>query len=439
MKITNKTKGATVVEYAVLAGGLSIAAISAMYMLGKENSEVFNAAAGKVEESRESMTSGGNTSQPGPSPSPDPDTEGAMLLTYNASNSEVTLPLHGSVNASIDWGGPSTTCPTTVSSAGDITCTYDAPGTYTVAITGTVTQFGNTQWAPVENAANLISIDDWGSTGLTSLYQAFKGASNLASLPGDLPATVNNLFATFRNSGYNGTDISTWDTSNVTNMSYTFADTNFNQDISSWNTSNVGSMEGMFTGASLFDQPIGSWSTSSLHSTGYMFRDAVNFNRDLSGWSMGGVTWAPEMFAGATNFNGNISTWDMSQARDIGEIFKNASSFNGNISAWNTLNLENLSGAFRGATSFDQNIGGWNTSNVYSMNYAFKDAISFDQDLSSWSTGRVDTMDNMFEGASVFDQDLSGWCVTRISTKPANFDTGATAWASQRPVWGTCP
>ena len=42
-------------------------------------------------------------------------------------------------------------------------------------------------------------------------------------------------------------DISNWDVSNVTNMSYMFYGcTNFNQDISNWNVSNVINMGSMF-------------------------------------------------------------------------------------------------------------------------------------------------------------------------------------------------
>ena len=44
----------------------------------------------------------------------------------------------------------------------------------------------------------------------------------------------------FNNTSAFNQDISAWDTSNVTNMSYMFSSANvFNQDISSWDVSNV--------------------------------------------------------------------------------------------------------------------------------------------------------------------------------------------------------
>ena len=50
-------------------------------------------------------------------------------------------------------------------------------------------------------------------------------------------------------------DISGWDVSNVTDMSYMFARARyFNGDLSGWNVSNVRDMQSMFDGASSFDR-----------------------------------------------------------------------------------------------------------------------------------------------------------------------------------------
>ena len=60
-------------------------------------------------------------------------------------------------------------------------------------------------------------------------------------------------------------DISNWDTSSVTDMSYMFRFTNnFNQNIGSWDTSNVVNMKFMFMGALAFDQNIANWDVSNV-------------------------------------------------------------------------------------------------------------------------------------------------------------------------------
>lgn len=54
--------------------------------------------------------------------------------------------------------------------------------------------------------------------------------------------------------------ISSWDVSNVVDMSYMFNDSiNFNADISIWDTVNVSNMDSMLQGTSSFDQNISNW------------------------------------------------------------------------------------------------------------------------------------------------------------------------------------
>lgn len=105
----------------------------------------------------------------------------------------------------------------------------------------------------------------------------------------------------------------------------------FNQDISSWNTSNVIDMSSMFYGAMLFNQDISKWYTSK-------------------------VTNMSSMFQGAQEFNQDISSWNTSNVRDMSSMFSSAISFNQNIGKWNTSKVTNMSAMFEGAKQFNQNI-----------------------------------------------------------------------------------
>lgn len=58
-----------------------------------------------------------------------------------------------------------------------------------------------------------------------------------------------------------------------------FAGTKFNQDISSWNTSNVTDMSHMFSGATVFNQPLNTWDVSNVTDMSYMFAGV----RDVDG------------------------------------------------------------------------------------------------------------------------------------------------------------
>ena len=58
----------------------------------------------------------------------------------------------------------------------------------------------------------------------------------------------------------------------------------FNDDISTWDTSKVTDMVGMFDGASAFNQAVGSWDTSQVQDMAYMFYGASSFNQNLCQW-----------------------------------------------------------------------------------------------------------------------------------------------------------
>ena len=69
--------------------------------------------------------------------------------------------------------------------------------------------------------------------------------------------------------------ISTWDTSNVTDMNGMFFNAyQFNQDIGNWLTSNVTDMNCMFSEAHEFNQDIGNWDTSNVIDMNGMFYNA---------------------------------------------------------------------------------------------------------------------------------------------------------------------
>ena len=118
-------------------------------------------------------------------------------------------------------------------------------------------------------------------------------------------------FRVAMNKGRFGSNISTWDMSNVTNMSFLFAgtglgsDEKINIDISKWDVSNVTTFYG-FTGSY----------TGSIISMG-----------DLSNWDVSKVTDMSGMFAAGGNdpenkwVFGDLSNWDVSKVTDLSGFF----------------------------------------------------------------------------------------------------------------------
>lgn len=115
----------------------------------------------------------------------------------------------------------------------------------------------------------------------------------------------------------------------------------FNQNISTWNTSNVTDMNDMFDDARMFNQPIGNWDVSNVTDMEYMFQNAESFNQPLGGWNVTNVNSMSQMFDGATSFNQDISMWSVDNVVDMDNMFEQASSFNQDLSPWCVINIPN--------------------------------------------------------------------------------------------------
>ena len=134
---------------------------------------------------------------------------------------------------------------------------------------------------------------------------------------------------------FNG-DISEWNTSNVTFMSYLFANSKYtgeNGDLSDWDVSKVRDMKYMFQN-SIYSGKFTKWKTSSLRYCAGMFNNS-KFDGDLSMFDTSKVTSFCSMFKYSeyTGYHGDISNWDVSNVKDMSSMFE-SSMFSGDISKW---------------------------------------------------------------------------------------------------------
>ena len=199
--------------------------------------------------------------------------------------------------------------------------------------------------------------------------------------------------------------ISSWDVSDVTNMSSLFEEaSDFNGDISAWDVSNVTNMSYMFRKCSNFNGDISSWDVSSANNLSGLFEEASSFNRDISLWNVSNVTDMSHLFNVAVSFNGDISAWDVSNVNTMFQTFRLASSFNGDISSWDVSSVGSMRLMFWGSGSFNSNISSWDVSNVTTMYRMFGSAGNFDQDISAWDVSSVGNMTLMFELTPLSDE-----------------------------------
>ena len=248
-------------------------------------------------------------------------------------------------------------------------------------------------------------------------------------------SSVTNMERMFYNNSAFNQDIGNWNTSSVTNMSYMFRNSSvFNQDIGDWDTSSVINMDQMFLGNSVFNQYIGNWNTGSVTNMERMFQNNTAFNQDIGNWNTISVTSMSYMFAENSAFNQDIGDWDTSSVTDMNSMFYGNSAFNQYIGNWNTGSVTNMGWMFYGNSAFNQDIGNWDTSSVTDMNSMFAENSAFNQDIGNWNTSSVTYMYYMFAYNSVFNQDLSMWNVVNVSNS-SSFDVDTPQWTLPKPIF----
>ena len=190
-----------------------------------------------------------------------------------------------------------------------------------------------------------------------------------------------------------------------------FYESDINQDISSWDVSNVTDMSYMF-GGSKFNQPIGNWDVSNVTNMNAMFA-ASKFNQPIGNWDVSSVTNMYGMFA-QSSFNQPIGNWDVSNVTDMSDMFA--------------------------ASKFNQPIGNWDVSSVTNMSWMFMKS-EFNQPIGNWDVSNVTDMSGMFY-LSEFNfpiNPINGWCVNQFTSEPNLFSDNSRLTEENKPKWGTCP
>ena len=268
---------------------------------------------------------------------------------------------------------------------------------------------------------------------ISDMSEVFKSRTKSSNISSWDTSIVTNMNSMFESSGLGvNHEMNLWDVSKVVDMSSMFSGSNFNGYIYAWDTSSVTDMNEMFLSVTEFNQSIANWNTSSVTDMSLMFQSAYAFNQNLSSWDTSNVTNMSSMFQQATSFNQNLSSWDTSNVTNMFRMFYLATSFNQNLSSWDTSNVTIMTQMFYNTTAFNQNLSSWDTSNVTNMYGMFRAATAFNQSIANWNTSSVTDMTLMFYSATAFNQNLSSWDVSSVANY-ANFDYNTPQWTLPKP------
>lgn len=170
-------------------------------------------------------------------------------------------------------------------------------------------------------------------------------------------------------------DVSSLDTSNVTDMSNMFYDCGFTGlDVSSFDTSKVTDMHGMFADCYLLSElDLSGFDTSNVTNMRGMFQGCRSLtSMDLSGFNTSNVTDMGLMFDECRSLvSVNVSGFDTSNVTDMGLMFYECRNLTDvDVSGFNTANVINTNNMFFGCVKLNGlDLSNFDSSLVASMQY----------------------------------------------------------------------
>ena len=197
-------------------------------------------------------------------------------------------------------------------------------------------------------------------------------------------------------------DLSNFDTSKVTNMDHMFSNT-YNLttlDLSNFNTSKVTNMDSMFFTSGLTSLNLSSFNTSKVTNMDRMFSNTRKLiTLDLSNFDTSKVTNMDHMFSNTYNLTTlDLSNFNTSKVTNMDRMFFTSGLTSLNLSSFNTSKVTNMSNMFNNMASLTTlDLSNFDTSQVTDMSYMFYDMRNLTSlDLSSFDTSNVTNMNSMF-------------------------------------------
>ena len=226
-------------------------------------------------------------------------------------------------------------------------------------------------------------------------------------------------------------DLSSFDTSQVTDMSFMFNSmSNLTAlNLSNFDTSKVTNMQKMFAHMhSLTSLTLSDFDTSQVTDMSFMFNSMSNLTAlNLSNFDTSKVRYMDYMFYGMSSLTTlDLSNFDTSQVKNMSYMFNSMSKLNAlNLSNFNTSKVWDMRAMFANMSNLTSlNLSSFDTSRVTDMSYMFYGKSSLTTlNLSNFDTSKVTDMRGMF---SLEYEDMSKDKLEKIYVNN-DFDTSKLA------------
>ncbi len=222
----------------------------------------------------------------------------------------------------------------------------------------------------------------------------------------------------FLNSKATSIDVSSFDTSSVTNMTQMFRDSAATEikGLENFNTSNVTDMSLMFSYSKATTLNLSSFDTSKVTNMSGMFWSSAAANLDLSNFDTSNVTNMDSMFyySAATEIKG-LENFDTSKVRNMASMFEGSKATSLDLSNFDTSNVTIMHHMFCDIPVTTLDLSSFDTSKVTDMSGMFIRSQVANLDLSSFDTSNVTGMNSMFWGSKATSLDLSSFDTSNVT------------------------
>ena len=306
----------------------------------------------------------------------------------------------------------------------------DANGNYDITIGSNNIIYANPSSTSglFSNLTNVTSIDlsnmdTSGIVGMNGMFENDKVLTNIVFGDNFNTSNATNMTAMFRGcNNLTELDLRMFDTSNVKSMYNMFAESGIkNVNLSSFVTHNLdgGGMQRMFFNCTKLENlDLSSFDTSKVTDMSFMFRECSGLTSlDLSNFDTSQVTDMSQMFNYCSKLTSlDVSKFDTSNVTNMSSMFYYCSSLTSlDLSSFNTSKVTDMSFMFYYCSRLTNlDVSKFNTSKVTNMDYMFFWCNNLTSlDLSNFDTSKVTNMSSMFSDC---------WNLTNLDFRKATFD-----------------